>query len=432
MVTFKGCDLVNDKTLDSYYDQCSMDGKTGFKGTFWNNGKREGKPVTVTYEKNPIQVTTYGQHAFAPNVRLEDFSAKYETVFRPRQSGKVLLDVKGCGYYEVLVNGESKAMQRIWRTTDSRIDIDAEAGKEYKIEILYAQIENYHADLQVSIGKETPIDYQAAIEKLKDCSTVVFAGGISPQLEGEEMPVNLPGFKGGDRTDIELPAVQRGFLKALKAAGKKVVFVNCSGSAMAFTPETESCDAILQAWYPGQEGGEAVARVLFGEYNPAGKLPVTFYRSTRQLPDFKDYSMKGRTYRYMNDALFPFGYGLSYTSFHIGNASLSSKSLKMNETVRMTVPVSNVGKVDGTEVVQVYVKDPADTDGPLKSLKAYQRVSVKAGQTADVVITLDSKNFELFDASTNTVRAKAGNYEVYYGNSSADKDLKKVNVSLEY
>lgn len=432
MVTFKGCDLVNDKTLDSYYDQCSMDGKTGFKGTFWNNGKREGKPVTVTYEKNPIQVTTYGQHAFAPNVRLEDFSAKYETVFRPRQSGKVLLDVKGCGYYEVLVNGESKAMQRIWRTTDSRIDIDAEAGKEYKIEILYAQIENYHADLQVSIGKETPIDYQAAIEKLKDCSTVVFAGGISPQLEGEEMPVNLPGFKGGDRTDIELPAVQRGFLKALKAAGKKVVFVNCSGSAMAFTPETESCDAILQAWYPGQEGGEAVARVLFGEYNPAGKLPVTFYRSTRQLPDFKDYSMKGRTYRYMNDALFPFGYGLSYTSFHIGNASLSSKSLKMNETVRITVPVSNVGKVDGTEVVQVYVKDPADTDGPLKSLKAYQRVSVKAGQTADVVITLDSKNFELFDASTNTVRAKAGNYEVYYGNSSADKDLKKVNVSLEY
>lgn len=432
IVTFKGCDLVNDKTLDSYYNQCSMDGKTGFKGTFWNNGKREGKPVTVTYEKNPIQVTTHGQHAFAPNVRLEDFSAKYETVFRPKQSGKVLLDVKGCGYYEVLVNGESKAMQRIWRTTDSRIDIDAEAGKEYKIEILYAQIENYNADLQVSIGKETPIDYHAAIDKLKDCSTVVFVGGISPQLEGEEMPVNLPGFKGGDRTDIELPAVQRGFLKALKVAGKKVVFVNCSGSAMAFTPETESCDAILQAWYPGQEGGEAVARVLFGEYNPSGKLPVTFYRSTEQLPDFKDYSMKGRTYRYMNDALFPFGYGLSYTSFNIGNASLSSKTLKKDGTIKMTIPVSNVGKVDGTEVVQVYVKDPTDTDGPLRSLKAYQRVYVKAGQTTDVVIALDSKNFELFDSATNTVRAKAGNYEVYYGNSSAGKDLKKVNVSFEY
>lgn len=432
IVTFKGCDLVNDKTLDSYYDQCSMDGKTGFKGTFWNNGKREGKPVTITYEKNPIQVTTYGQHSFAPNVRLEDFSAKYETVFRPKQSGKVLLDVKGCGYYEVLVNGESKAMQRIWRTTDSRIDIDAEVGKAYKIEILYAQIENYNANLQVSIGKETPIDYQAAINKLNDCGTVVFVGGISPQLEGEEMPVNLPGFKGGDRTDIELPAVQRGFLKALKAAGKKVVFVNCSGSAMAFTPETESCDAILQAWYPGQEGGEAVARVLFGEYNPSGKLPVTFYRSSKQLPDFKDYSMKGRTYRYMNDALFPFGYGLSYTSFNIGDAKLSSSTLKKGDTIKLSIPVSNVGKADGTEVVQVYVKDPTDTDGPLKSLKAYQRINVKAGQTAEAVITLESKNFELFDVATNTVRAKAGSYEVFYGNSSADKDLKKVSVAFQY
>ena len=144
---------------------------------------------------------------------------------------------------------------------------------------------------------------------MKDCETVVFVGGISPQLEGEEMPIEISGFKGGDRTNIELPKVQRNFLKALKEAGKKVVFVNCSGSAIALTPETESCDAILQAWYPGQEGGEAVARVLFGEYNPAGKLPITFYKNSEQLPDFKDYSMKGRTYRYMNDALFPFVFG---------------------------------------------------------------------------------------------------------------------------
>ncbi|WP_293577024.1 glycoside hydrolase family 3 C-terminal domain-containing protein, partial [Prevotella sp.] len=238
--------------------------------------------------------------------------------------------------------------------------------------------------------------------------------------------------KGGDRTNIELPKVQRNFLKALKEAGKKVVFVNCSGSAIALTPETESCDAILQAWYPGQEGGEAVARVLFGEYNPAGKLPITFYRDSKQLPDFKDYSMKGRTYRYMNDALFPFGYGKSYTSFNIGEAQLSSNTLKKGEQIKLTIPVSNVGKKDGTEVVQVYVKDPADADGPLKSLKAYQRVTVKAGKTAKAEITLDSKNFELFDAATNTVRAKAGNYEVYYGNSSADKDLKKIMVNYEY
>ena len=229
------------------------------------------------------------------------------------------------------------------------------------------------------------------------------------------MPINIPGFKGGDRTDIELPKVQRGFLQALKKAGKKVIFVNCSGSAIALAPETESCDAILQAWYPGQEGGEAVARVLFGEYNPSGKLPITFYRDTKQLPDFKDYSMKGRTYRYMNDALFPFGYGLSYTLYNIGEAKLSNETLKKGEQITLTIPVSNVGKKDGAEVVQVYVKDPTDTEGPLKTLKAYQRVSVKAGETAQAIITLDSKNFELFDTGTNTIRAKAGDYEVYYG-----------------
>ena len=388
--------------------------------------------MTITYEKNPIQVTTYGQHAFAPNVKLTGFSAKYETVFRPKQNSKVLLDVAACGHYEVYLNGEKKSEKSDWRTAQSRIEFQGEKGKEYKIEIRYAEMPNYNADMKINIGHETPIDYTASIQQLKDCETVVFVGGIAPQLEGEEMPIEIPGFKGGDRTDIELPKVQREFLQALKKAGKKVVFVNCSGSAIALSPETESCDAILQAWYPGQEGGEAVARVLFGEYNPSGKLPVTFYRNSQQLPDFKDYSMKGRTYRYMNNPLFPFGYGMSYTLFHIGEAQLSSSTLKKGEQIKLTIPVSNVGKKDGAEVVQVYVKDPADTDGPLKSLKAYQRIEVKAGATAQAVITLDSENFELFDAATNTVRAKAGDYEVYYGNSSADKDLKKVMVTYEY
>jgi beta-glucosidase len=142
------------------------------------------------------------------------------------------------------------------------------------------------------------------------------------------MPVSYPGFKGGDRTDIELPSVQRNCLKALKDAGKKIVFVNCSGSAIALTPETETCDAILQAWYGGESGGQAVADVLFGDYNPSGKLPITFYKNSQQLPDFEEYSMKGRTYRYMNDALFPFGFGLSYTTFAIGDANASKTEIK--------------------------------------------------------------------------------------------------------
>ena len=165
-----------------------------------------------------------------------------------------------------------KSEKSDWRTAQSRIEFDGEKGKEYQIEIRYAEMPNYNANMKINIGHENPIDYQASLKQLKDCETVVFVGGISPQLEGEEMPIEISGFKGGDRTNIELPKVQRNFLKALKEAGKKVVFVNCSGSAIALTPETESCDAILQAWYPGQEGGEAVARVLFGEYNPCRQV----------------------------------------------------------------------------------------------------------------------------------------------------------------
>ena len=268
IISFNGCDLVNDKELYSYYDQCSIDGKKGFRAMFWNNGNRSGDPVTKIYHDQPIAVSTYGQHAFAPGVQLQGFSALYETVFRPKQSGLVLLNVEGCSYFEVFVNGKSMNRQSTWRTTDTRTEFMAEPGKEYNIEIRYAQIENYNANLKVKIGKENDLNYDALIARLKDVETVIFVGGISARLEGEEMPIDLPGFKGGDRTDIELPAVQREFLKKLKEAGKKVVFINCSGSAIALEPETKSCDAILQAWYPGEMGGQAIANVLFGDYNP--------------------------------------------------------------------------------------------------------------------------------------------------------------------
>lgn len=417
----KGCDLVNDRILNSYLGQCSIDGKPGIKATFWNNPDRTGKPVSSLRTTQPINVTTYGQHAFGPGVNLEKFSAVYETVFTPEESGEVLLSMEGCSYFELFVNGKSMRKERTWRTTDTRTVLQVEKGEEYKIEIRYAQVENWAANLKFDLGKEIPIDYAQSIDKLKGIDVVVFVGGISPRLEGEEMPVALPGFKGGDRTDIELPAVQRNFLKALKAAGKQVILVNCSGSAIALLPETESCDAILQAWYGGELGGVAVADVLFGDYNPSGKLPVTFYKSTDQLPDYEDYSMKGRTYRYMSDALFPFGYGLSYTTFDIGEARVD----KENRT--LTVPVSNTGKRAGTEVVQVYVRKVGDTDGPLKTLKAYQRVALKAGESKDVVLRLSPEAFEFFDSATNTMRVVPGSkYEVFYGNSSDNKDLKTV------
>ena len=266
-----------------------------------------------------------------------------------------------------------------------------------------------------------------AIAQLKGIDKVIFVGGISAALEGEEMPVNIEGFKGGDRTNIELPKVQREFLKALKAAGKQVIYVNCSGSAIALEPETESCDAILQAWYPGQEGGTAVADVLFGDYNPGGKLSVTFYKNSEQLPDYEDYSMKGRTYRYFNDPLFAFGYGQSYTTFEIGEAKIDGKGTDY----QVTIPVTNTGKRNGTEIVQLYIRDLSDKEGPLKSLRGFKKVQLKPSQSATATIALDKKSFEFWDAETNTMRTKPGKYELFYGTSSADKDLQKMTVEIK-
>ena len=420
----KGCDLTYDQVMDCQLaTQCTVGGKRGLKGTFWNNTTMEGKPVTTQYYTTPLAVTTAGMHNFAPGVQIEDFSAKYETVFTPKESGEYVVNVEGCGHFEVYVNGEKKAAEHTWRTTPTRTAIQAEKRKSYNIEVRFQFVKTWNANLKINIAKELPIDYQQIIAQLKGIDKVIFCGGISAALEGEEMPVQIEGFKGGDRTSIELPKVQRNFLKALKEAGKQVIFVNCSGSAIALTPETETCDAIVQAWYAGQEGGTAIADVLFGECNPSGKLSVTFYKNDSQLPDFEDYSMKGRTYRYFNDPLFAFGYGLSYTTFEIGEAKMQGKE-------SITIPVTNTGKRNGTETVQVYIRNLGDAEGPLKSLRAFQRVNVKAGETVTATLKLDANAFEFWDPETNTMRTKPGKYEILYGNSSMDKDLKKMTITL--
>lgn len=427
----KACDLVEDKVNQSYFNQISFEGKKGMKATYWNNPNREGNSVITQQILNPIKITTAGQHEFASGVKLEGFSAKYETEFLAEANDTLVFKTGATGVFELLVDGKSIAKYTNWRTVPGNISFVVEAGKKYKIEILFAQSNNWQANLEFDFGKEYDIDFSSLIQKLKGIDTVIFAGGLSTLLEGEEMPVSSPGFKGGDRTDIELPAVQRKFLKELKAAGKKVIFVNCSGSAIALTPETESCDAILQAWYPGESGGQAVAEVLFGDYNPAGKLPVSFYKNSDKLGDFEDYSMKGRTYRYTTDVLFPFGFGLSYSKFTIGEAKLSKTTIKPNENIQLSFPVKNVSKRDGTEIVQVYVRKAKDTDGPLKTLKAFKRINLKAGEKQLVAIDLPASSFEFYDANTIGMKVTSGLYEVYYGNSSDAKDLKMITVAIQ-
>ncbi|HEY5511932.1 MAG TPA: glycoside hydrolase family 3 C-terminal domain-containing protein [Prolixibacteraceae bacterium] len=270
------------------------------------------------------------------------------------------------------------------------------------------------------------------VSKVKNADVIIFVGGISPRLEGEEMRVTVEGFKGGDRTNIEIPKIQQEMVKALKATGKPVVYVVCTGSALALNWEEGHVDAILNAWYGGQAAGAAVADILFGDYNPAGRLPVTFYKSIDQLPDFEDYSMKGRTYRYMTqEPLYPFGFGLSYTTFAYKPAKLAKSTICKTDHVVLTTEVQNTGKRSGEEVVQVYLRNSNDPAGPIISLKGFKRVSLKAGQSQKVSFDLAPETFNSFNDQTQKFEVLPGKYELLYGGSSANKSLNKVTLEIQ-
>jgi len=432
LVYDKGCDLTEDMITESLIGECSFEGKLGIKAIYWNNREFKGDAVANDQIINPIQLTTAGQHQFSSGVNLKGFTAKYKTVYKASKSEALVFRLEYIGKCRLIVNGDTLLNKDCYQSVPSRIPFKVEKGKEYNIEIVFAEAFDWaDASLKFNLGREVPVNYNKQIAKLKGIDVVVFVGGISPKLEGEEMPINIPGFKGGDRTNIELPISQRKYLQALKKAGKKVIFVNCSGSAIALMPETESCDAILQAWYGGQSGGQAVADVLFGDYNPSGKLPITFYKNSDQLKDFEDYSMKGRTYRFMNDALFPFGYGLSYTTFKIGEARFSKTAIGIDGSIQLTVPVTNAGKHDGVEIVQVYVRKVNDIEGPLKTLRGFKRVKIPVGKTLQVSVELPSSSFEFFDWAQRKMMVTPGEYEVYYGNSSDVKGLKKTKITIK-
>ena len=325
-----------------------------------------------------------------------------------------LVSFKGCGILDTKYKPQGNpAFAQFASMSESEL---RDIAKQYAINV--QDILTYVRREQQTAQSFLPeLNEEDVLRHLEGIDIVVFAGGISPRLEGEEMPVQVPGFSGGDRTDIELPDVQRRLLKALHDAGKKVILVNFSGSAIGLVPETGSCDAILQVWYPGQEGGTAIADVLFGDVNPSGKLPVTFYRSADQLPEVEDYNMEGHTYRYFRGTpLFEFGYGLSYTSFSIGKPKVKDGYVE--------VKVKNRGKVDGTEVVQLYVRKPSDTTGPDKTLRGYTRVSVPAGKSVKVRIPINEETFLWWNEEKQDMTPVEGKYILMAGGSSSDRNLK--------
>ena len=420
-----GCGLTRNEQIESQFGNIrDPQGRQGLRITYWNNTEQEGEPVTVVNAQQALKLSNGGNTVFAPGVSLENFSARMEGTLTPQKDETLIFTISGDDRLRLLVNGDT--LVNYW-TARQRIQVGKQemkvkAGQPYRIQIEYVQEVGF-ASLAFDVQRKIAPTADELLAQVGAAETVVFIGGISPSLEGEEMRVSEPGFRGGDRESIELPQAQRDVLAMLHKAGKKVIFVNCSGSAIALTPELESCDAILQWWYGGEQGGTALAEVLFGDRNPSGKLPITFYKSTDDLPDFLDYSMKNRTYRYFTDEpLFPFGFGLSYTTFEIG------KPIYKNNKVQ--VRVKNTGTREGMETVQVYIRNTADREGPQKTLRAYQQVSLKPGEAKTLSIDLPRSSFEGWDMQTNTMRVVPGRYELMVGNSSADKDQQKIIVNI--
>ena len=426
----QGCTWTRKEVPTSMFNQIfTDDGRPGLQANYWNNERMEGLPAMAIRLTEPLHLDNGGNTTFAPGVNLEHFTARYEGEFRPQQDGEVSFNILNDDHVMLVFNGDTLLNRTNGHgVRESHPKYKVEAGRRYPLQLVYIQ-HTGHAMLQFDINMtdHSPLalaPFTAPGSPLKDADIVIFVGGISPRLEGEEMKVSEAGFKGGDRTSIELPQVQREWLANLKKAGKRIIYVNCSGSAIALTPEDAIADAVVQAWYGGEKGGQAVADVLFGTCNPCGKLPVTFYKEDSQLPDFLDYTIKGRTYRYLKDTpLYPFGHGLSYTTFDI------SKTQYINNKVRARI--KNTGKREGTEVVQVYIRNTADADGPLKTLRAYQRVSLKAGEEKTVEIDFPRERFEGWDTATNTMRVVSGTYELMVGASSADKDLTSITVNIQ-
>jgi len=401
----KAINFTND-TLLAYTDvgnQYSWDGKQGFKAEYFNNRELKDQPIVKV--ENKIDNSWQEGQSVAGDIRSNNFSARYTTNFTAAKDGDITFEVEADDGYRFSINGKEalNAWQRN-RWGARTYKLQTQKDSVYKIILEYWQGEG-KANVRLRAGNFERTNFNSLVNRIKDADAIICAGGISPQLEGEEMRVDYPGFNGGDRTTIQLPAVQTELMKALKTSGKPVVFVMMTGSAIAIPWENENLPAIINAWYGGQSAGTAIADVLFGDYNPAGRLPVTFYKSDNDLPGFSDYSMNNRTYRYFKgEALYPFGYGLSYTTFKYDQLKIPATIAK-GKNITVSVRVTNTGKMDGEEVIQLYVQHQnLSAKIPIRALKGFQRITLKKGETK-------TANFELTPEQLSLVNETGSTYQ---------------------
>ncbi|HTI91884.1 MAG TPA: glycoside hydrolase family 3 C-terminal domain-containing protein [Puia sp.] len=402
--------FTND-TMMVYEDvtqQYSWKGKKGFMAEYFDNRELRGTPVAVRNEGSIDHVWQEGENVME-GVRANNFSVRYTSNYRASKDGFFTFEVEADDGYRLFVNDDQviDAWQRN-RLGAGTYKLHTRKDTVYKVVLEYWQGEG-KANVSLRGGNFSKTDFLAVANKVKDADVIIFAGGISPQLEGEEMPVNAPGFNGGDRTSISLPAVQTELMKTLLSTGKPVVFVMMTGSAIAIPWEDGNIPAIVNAWYGGQSAGTAIADVLFGDYNPAGRLPVTFYRSDSDLPSFTSYDMAGRTYRYFKgQALYPFGYGLSYSGFVYSGLKAPSKFTR-NKSLTVTAMVRNTGTMDGEEVVELYISYPEVKErAPIRSLKGFKRIFLKAGSEQLVSFTLSEEQLSLTNEKTGALYQPIG------------------------
>jgi beta-glucosidase len=409
----QGCNLAEEGPIIRLVpaNALSAGGAPGLKAEYFANRNLEGVPVLTRIDR---VIDSNWTKTGVPGLGDSNFSIRWTGKLATTVSGRHSLAVTGDDGYRLWIDG-SRVIDH-WSphgTETRRASIVLESGRAYDIKLEYFQASG-GANVRFEWG--VPGDAAGkAVRLARESDVVVFVGGISPQLEGEEMNVTVEGFRGGDRTSLDLPKVQEELLKAVAATGKPVVLVLTSGSALGVNWANEHVAAIVQLWYPGEEGGTAIADVLFGEYNPGGRLPVTFYKSVAQLPPFEDYRMAGRTYRYFEgEPLFPFGYGLSYTRFAYGKLEVA-KQVKAGENAGVKVAVTNTGKVAGDEVVQLYVSHvAASAPVAIRSLQGFKRVHLKPGQTRTVSFTLTPRQLSLIDNQSRRV-VEPGEFDIQIG-----------------
>ena len=409
------------------------EGKQGLNAFYYDNLNWQGDPL---FQQIDDQINfEWDINTPDPRLELSNYSVKWKGFLKVPESGTYYFSDWSKPYmtFSIAEEIEGGGKHKHHPKTDLK-KISLEEGKRYAIEVNY---KNYYGNAIAKMQWATPKKNQLtkAIQLTKESDLTVLVLGLNERLEGEEMSINVEGFSRGDRTSLQLPNSQVELMKAVVNTGKPVVLVLLNGSALAINWASENIPSILTAGYPGEEGGNAIADVLFGDYNPAGRLPVTYYKSVDQLPDFENYDMAGRTYRYFQgDALYPFGYGLSYTSFEYSNLQLSS-SFKMNESIDVSVEVKNTGEMAGDEVVQLYIKDvKGSTPRPLVELKGFERIHLHKGEQKSVHFTIFPWQLAMINSNEELV-IEPGNFIVYVGgrqpdSSKENKGLLKKTIQL--